>query len=62
MTKRPRPEYWNQKVRNESGAAGTLTNQRGLRGSKLGPASDVRKLSAEEREKIEAQMRREGKL
>lgn len=62
MKKHPKQPYWNQKVRNESGATGTLTKQRGLRGSKLGPASDGRKLSAEEREKIEAQMRRDGKL
>lgn len=57
----PQP-YWNKKVRNETGAAGTLTNQRGLRGSKLGPANEGRHMSDDERRKVEEQMRRDGKL
>lgn len=62
MKKLKKQPYWNQKVRNEAGAAGTLTNQRGLRGSKIGPANEGRRVSDEERLKIEAQMRRDGKL
>jgi hypothetical protein len=60
--RREKQPYWNQKVRNETGPAGTLTNQRGLRGSKLGPANEGRKLSPDERRKIEDQLRKEGKL
>jgi len=59
--KAPAP-YWDQKVRNESGRPGTLTNQRGLRGSKLGPANEGRKLTDNERRAIAEQMRRDGKL
>lgn len=62
MTKRPHVPYWNQKVRNETGRAGTLTNQRGLKGSKLGPANDGRRLSDAERRKVEEQLRKDGKL
>jgi hypothetical protein len=66
MTKRPRTEYWNKRVREERRIQGlshtTLTNQRGLKGTKLGPANEGRKLSLEEREKVEAQMRLDGKL
>jgi hypothetical protein len=39
-----------------------LNRQRGLKGSTLGPASEGRKLSAEEIAAIEEAMRREGKL
>lgn len=59
MKKQP---YWNQRVRNESGPAGTLTNQRGLKGSKLGPANDGRKLSGEEKRAVIEKMRKEGKI
>lgn len=62
MKKRPQVPYWNRKVRSESGPAGTLTNQRGLKGSKLGPANEGRRLSDEERRKIEEQLRKDGKL
>lgn len=54
--------YWNRKVRDESGRAGTLTNQRGLKGSKLGPASEGRTLSDAERKKVEEKLRKDGKL
>lgn len=57
--------YWNQRVRNEqriAGLAPTLTNQRGLKGAKLGPANSGRRLTAAERKAIEDQMRREGRL
>lgn len=60
-----RQPYWNRKMREErriAGLAPTLTKQRGLKGSKLGPASEGRRLDAAERQKIEDQMRREGKL
>lgn len=60
--RREKTPYWNQKVRDESGRAGTLTNQRGLKGTTLGPASAGRKLSDAERRKIEEQMRKDGKL
>lgn len=39
-----------------------LHRQRGLKGTTLGPASEGRSLTAEERERIAEQMRREGKL
>jgi hypothetical protein len=61
MSKRTQP-YWNRSVRYESGKPGTLTKQRGLRGAKLGPANEGRRVSDDERRKIEDQMRREGKL
>lgn len=57
--------YWNRRVREErriEGLAPTLTNQRGLKGSKLGPANSGRKLSPAERQAIEDQLRRDGKL
>ena len=58
--------YWNKKRRNEARIAGlshtTLTNQRGLKGSKLGPANEGRKLSDEERAAVVAEMKRKGQL
>jgi hypothetical protein len=57
--------YWNRRVREERrvpGLAPTLTNQRGLKGAKLGPANEGRRLTAAERRTIEDQMRRDGKL
>lgn len=66
MTKRSRQEYWNKTVRQEHRIASlshtTLTKQRGLRGSKLGPANEGRRLSSDEAKKIEDQLRREGKI
>jgi hypothetical protein len=66
VTKRPRKEYWNASVRQEKRITGlshtTLTNQRGLKGSKLGPANEGRRLSSDEAKKIEEQLRREGKI
>lgn len=45
------------------GLGGLSTSRiRALRGSKLGPASEGRKLSPEERKRIEEQMRKDGKL
>lgn len=45
------------------GLGGTiLVKQRGLRGITLGPANTGRKLSDAEREAIERQMRKDGKL
>jgi hypothetical protein len=60
-----RTPYWNRRLREErriEGLAPTLTNQRGLKGAKLGPANSGRKLNAAERQAIENQMRRDGKL
>lgn len=60
-----RQPYWNQGVREErriAGLAPTLTKQRGLKGSKLGPANEGRRLSSAERQAVADQMRREGKL
>lgn len=60
-----RQPYWNQKRREErriAGLAPTLTKQRGFKGSKLGPANEGRRLSAAERQEIENQLRRGGKL
>lgn len=60
-----RQPYWNRKIREERripGLAPTLTKQRGLKGSKLGPASAGRSLTAAERRAVEEQMRREGRL
>ncbi len=54
--------YWDREVRREGGAPGTLVRQRGLKGTKLGPANEGRKLSPEERERIEKEMREKGKL
>lgn len=44
--------------------AGTspLGRQRGLRGAKLGPANEGRRLSDEERAAVERKMREDGKL
>ena len=60
--------YWNQKRyavnRKELDGLGhtQLKRQRGLRGIKLGPANEGRRLSAEERQEIEASLRQAGKL
>lgn len=61
---KPNP-YWNRRVRQEqriAGLAPTLTNQRGLKGAKLGPANEGRTLDPAERKAIEERMRREGKI
>jgi hypothetical protein len=59
--KKPEP-YWNREVRREKGAPGTLVRQRGLRGAKLGPASEGRRLTPEEAKRIEQALRDEGKI
>lgn len=65
-TSRPsKTPYWNQSVRDERpghGLAPTMTNQRGLKGTTLGPANGGRRLSAAERAAVVEQMRKEGKI
>lgn len=66
--KKPRRKFHEQAVRANYGADlrgighSTLQRQRGLKGSKLGPANEGRHLSVAERKEIETQLRNEGKL
>ncbi len=60
--------YWNQKRvavhrRELDGLSHTqLKRQRGLKGTKLGPASPGRLLNADERQAIELELKANGKL
>lgn len=67
MTGRRAVPYWNQKRRNDDPRVDgmshrTLAKQRGLKGCKLGPASEGRRLTDVEKAEIEARMKREGRL
>lgn len=57
--------YWDQKVV-YAGPIGLshqgLVKQRGLKGSKFGPANSGRRLSKDEARKIEDDLRRQGKI
>jgi hypothetical protein len=67
MPRRPdKQPYWNRRVREErrveSLSHTTLVNQRGFKGTTLGPANEGRSLSTSERAEIERKMREDGKL
>lgn len=69
MAKKRPPTYHDQRVSGEKFGRDlqglgqhALVKQRGLRGTKLGPANDGRRLSPEERRAIVEKMKLEGKL
>lgn len=65
--KKKKTPYWEKRSVSSGNHRGTMshqvmTHQRGLKGSKLGPANDGRKLTDEERRAVIEQMKKDGKL